>query len=170
MFDKMLPKKRLYDEAFVRRNLNGIQEGDFHVENAVYKILKRSDKSKGLFVVKSAQNSSFEYAEDVIRETSTSATYYDKEEKITKTEMIKLFRNLSIHDIWFAVYFKQDTTNNWQEELVTRIKRMPKNDAVKYVKENFTTFGKITRELAGQKNIANLRQQLLHGTRSEDLF
>ena len=28
---------------------------------------------------------------------------------------------------------------------------MPKNDAVKYVKENFTTFGKITRELAGQK-------------------
>lgn len=149
--DKMLRPKRLYDKAFEQRNLNGIQEGDFHVENSVYKVLKRNDKSKDYFVVKSAQNSTFDYGEGIIRETSTSATYFDNEEKITKTEMIKLFRNLSIHDIWFAVYFKQDTTNNWQEELVTKIKRMPKNDAIKYVKEDFTTFGKITRELAGQK-------------------
>lgn len=146
------PKKRLYDNAFERRNLNCIENGDFHIRHSLYKVLKQSVTSnKGQFLVQSEQNSRFHYGKEIIREQSTSATYYENEEKITKTEMIKLFNNLSIHDIWFAVYLKQDTTNDWQKELVTKIQGMSKDDAIKYVKKDFTNFGKLTRELAGKK-------------------
>lgn len=56
-----------------------------------------------------------------------------------------------MNDIWFATFFKQNTDNNWQDELVAKIQSMEKDDAVKYVKKDFNTFGKSLRELVGQK-------------------
>lgn len=147
----MLPKKRLYEEAFDRKELQSVQVGDFCVEHTVYKILNRSDKTNS-FGIKTSQKSKFQYDECVIKETATSATLYTSEKKSTKTELIELFSRLSINDIWFATYLTHDKNQNWPEEIVSKIQSMKKEEAVKYIKKkDFTTFGKATRELAGQK-------------------
>lgn len=143
-------KKRLYEEAFDRKKLQCVQVGDFYVEHTVYKVSKRCEK-KNSFDITTAQNSKFYYDESVIKETAASATSYTSEKKATKTEIIELFSKLSMNDIWFATYFTQDKNKNWTEELITKIQSMKKEDAVRYVNKDFATFGKMMRELAGQK-------------------
>lgn len=145
----MLPQKRSYEEAFIRKTLDRVQLNDYYVEHTVYKV-QTLCKDK-YFDITTAQNSKFSYHEDTIKQTSASATMYKAEEKVTKTELIKLFRDLSNYDIWSAMYYKQDPNNKWQDDLVIKIQAMEKADAVKYVSKDFKTFGKIVRELTGQK-------------------
>lgn len=140
--------KRSYEEAFERKKLHCVQVGNFYVEHTVYKVLKRNNNT---FQIKTATNSNFGYDESVIKETASSATTYTSEKKATKTELIELFSRLSMNDIWFATYFTQDKDRDWQEEIVTKIQSLNKDDAVKYVRKDFATFGKTMRELAGQK-------------------
>lgn len=142
-------KKRSYDDAFKRRPMNSIQTGDFCVEHTVYKIVR--PKAGDLFDVKTDQNKDFSYHGSVIKGTSTSGTLYTSTKKATKTELIELFSDLSINDIWLAEFFKLERENDWQLELVGKIQSMNKDDAVKYVKKDFATFGKIKREIIGQK-------------------
>lgn len=142
--------KRSYEEVFKRKPLHCVKVDDFYVEHTVYKVNRRLGESDS-FSIKTAGNSLFSYGESVIKETSTSATIYTTEKKATKTELIELFSNLSLNDIWFATFLKYDNERSWQDELVTKIQSMGKDDAVKYVKKDFSTFGKSLRELAGQK-------------------
>lgn len=140
--------KRVYDEAFERRKLQCVEVHDFYVEHTVYKVLRHHNKS---YSIQTAENSKFSYGEEIILETATSATSYTSEKKATKTDLIKLFSNLSLNDIWFAMYYTQDEDNSWHEKLVEKIQSMDKDDALKFVKNDFTTFGKTKRELVGQK-------------------
>lgn len=141
--------KRTYEDAFVHKPLQTVQIGDFYVEHTVYKVIDRINS--GAFHIKTMQKSSFDYGENVIKETATSATLYTIVKKATKTQLIELFSDLSINDIWHASFLKQNNDNNWQDELVMKIQSMERTDALKYVKKNFATLGKTTRELTGQK-------------------
>lgn len=142
--------KRSFSDAFKRHPLHNVKVDDYYVEHTVYKVTKENELTK-FFDVKTMQNSRFQYHENVIKETATSATSFTSERKACKTELVELFSNLSVNDIWFATFLKQNTEQNWQEQLVNKIQSMKKDDAVKYVKKDFTTFGKIARELVGQK-------------------
>lgn len=142
--------KRSFEDAFKRQPLQEVKVDDFYVEHTIYKVTKENEISK-FFDVKTTQNSKFQYHDNVIKETATSATLYTSERKACKTELVELFSNLSVNDIWFATFLKLEKDRNWQEELVQKIQSMKKDDAVKYVKKDFTTFGKINREIVGQK-------------------
>lgn len=147
-------KKRVYDEAFERKKIQSVQVNDFYVEHTVYKVSKQEEmKTAGntTYAIQTDKNSKFYYCERIILETATSATSYTCEKKATKSELIELFSKLSLNDIWFAVYYTRDKDNSWQEKIVEKIQSMNKNDALKFVKNDFTTFGKTKRELAGQK-------------------
>lgn len=145
----MAPKKRTYEDAFIHRPLQTVKIGDFYVEHTVYKVIKENNPEA--FHIKTLQKSNFDYGEDVIKETATSATLYTALKKVTKTLLIELFSDLSLNDIWHASFFKENKDTDWQNDLVTKIQSIEKNYALKYVKKNFTTFGKTTRELTGQK-------------------
>lgn len=149
----MTELKRSFEGAFKRKPLHYVKVDDFYVEHTVYKVIKPNpnDEKNSYFDVKTAENSNFQYGESIIKETAISATSYTTEKKATKTQLIELFSNLSINDIWFVTFFKQDKDKNWQDELVSKIQSMNKDDAVKFMKKDFTTFGKLLRELAGQK-------------------
>lgn len=141
--------KRSYEEAFKRKTpLHTIKIDDFLVEHTIYKVINKC----GSFShdIKTSENRNFSYGDSVIKETATSLQY-TSERKATKTYLIELFSSLSLNDIWFATFFKQNTDNNWQDELVAKIQSMEKDDAVKYVKKDLNTFGKSLRELVGQK-------------------
>lgn len=144
--------KRLYEEAFERQKLHTVQADDFYVEHTVYKVVKQCERTgRNSFEIRTAQKSTFYYDENVIKETATSATSYLSEKLATKTDLIELFSKLSLNDIWFATYFTQDKNKNWPAELAMKIQSLNKDDAVKYIKKDFPTFGKVSRELAGQK-------------------
>lgn len=70
---------------------------------------------------------------------------------MTKTDLITLFSELSKNDIWKAVFYKRETEKKWEEELVAEIKAMQQDDVVQYIKKNFETIGKVSREMIGQK-------------------
>lgn len=144
----MEQSKGSFEEAFIRKNLKRIHVGDYYIEHTVYKIEKQNGS---LFDIKTAQNSDYTYGEKIIKETALSASIFDHEKKVTKTNMITLFAGLSKNDIWSAVFYKRETDKNWQEKLVDDIKGMQKDAAVKYVKKNFESIGKAMRELKGQK-------------------
>lgn len=149
----MMTLKRSYGDAFKRQPLHHVLEDDFYVEHTVYKVIGPCEgtHNRGFFNIKTSQNSNFDYGESVIKETAISATQYTNVKKVTKTTLIELFSDISINDIWFARFFTYDKNNEWQEKLVTKIQSMEKDDAVKYVKKDFTTFGKSIRELVGRK-------------------
>lgn len=144
-----MASKRTYDDAFIYRPLQTVKIGDFYVEHNVYKVIDQI--SLEAFHIKTMQRSCFDYGENVIKETATSATLYTCVKKATKTQLIELFSCLSINDIWHASFLKQSQDNTWQDDLVTKIQSLEKNDALKYVKKNFATIGKTPRELTGQK-------------------
>lgn len=150
-FERMgdLKTKRTYDDAFKRRPLDSIQTGDFCVEHTVYKVVR--PRAEDFFDVKTDQNRDFSYHASVIKGTSTSGTLYTGTKKATKTELVELFSNLSINDIWHAEFFKLEKEKDWQQELVEKIQSMNKDEAVKLVKKDSATFGKIKREITGQK-------------------
>lgn len=145
--------KRLYEEAFERKKLQNVKINDFYVEHTVYKVnrLQRKGISETVYSIQTAENFKCSYEETIILETATSATTYIIERKATKTELIKLFSNLSLNDIWFAIYYTQDKDSGWQEKIVEKIQSLDKDNALKYVKNDFKTFGKTKRELVGQK-------------------
>lgn len=144
--------KRTYDEAFKRSPMNFVKEDDFYVEHTIYKATKPQFNAKNFFFnINTTENLKFEYHESVIKGTATSATMYTMEKKATKTELIELFSLISINDIWNVKFLKNNDDPNWQADLVAQIQSMNKDDAVKYVKKDFKTFGKTTRELIGQK-------------------
>lgn len=142
--------KRLYEEAFERKKLQNVEINDFYIEHTVYKV-KTQDEYSRSFSIQTAENSSFVYGEPIILETATSATAYTSEKKATKTELIELFSKLSLNDIWFAIYYVLDNDATWCEKIVEKIHSMDKDNATKFVKKDFKTFGKIKRELVGQK-------------------
>lgn len=142
-----MASKRLYEEAFERKKLQSVKIQEFYVEHTVYKVLKQDVSSD--FSIQTAENCKFLYDESVILQTATSATMYTCEKKATKTELIELFSNLSINDIWFALYYTKDTS--WQEKFVEKIQSMDKVTALKFVKKDFAIFGKRNREMVGQK-------------------
>lgn len=145
--------KRLYEEAFERKKLQSVKINDFYVEHTVYKVnrLQRKEISETIYSIQTAENSKFSYGESIILETATSATSYTIEKKATKTELIELFSNLSLNDIWFAIYYTQDKDSGWQEKIVEKIQSLDKDKALKFVTNDFRTFGKTKRELVGQK-------------------
>lgn len=142
-------KKRSFDDAFKRRPMDSIQTGDFCVEHTVYKVIRSN--TADFFDVKTDQNRDFSYHTSVIKGTSTSGTLFTSTKKATKTELIELFSSLSINDIWLAEFYKLEKEKDWQQELVGKIQSMNKEEAVKYVKKDFATFGKIKRQITGQK-------------------
>lgn len=144
-----LKRKRLCNDAFERRSMISVQPGDFYVEHTVYKVVRPS--AVDFFDVKTDQNKDFSYHASVIKGTSTSGTKYTHTRKVTKTELIELFSSLSVYDIWLAEFYKHDKEKDWQQELVGKIQSMNKEEAVKYVKKDFATFGKTKREIIGQK-------------------
>lgn len=148
----MLHQKRTFEEAFERKNLNSVKVGDFYAETTIYKVTGVNGKDNSYDVI-TTSNSKFQYGEKTITDTATSATIFETEMQVTKTDLINLFSKISIHDVWLAVFYKNNTETNWQDELVTKVQGMEKNEAVKFVKKNFSTFGKITRELTGKKLI-----------------
>lgn len=146
--------KRLYDEAFERKKLQKVEIGSYYVEHTVYKVLKREIPGYCKFnmhIIQTAGKSEFSYGERIILDTATSATTFTSEKKATKTELIELFSNLSMNDIWCATYYTLDKDSTWQEKMVEKIQSMDKDSALKFVKKNFNTFGKTIRELIGQK-------------------
>lgn len=145
----MLAKKRVHEKAFDHKKLKNVEVGDYLVEHTIYKVKRKNVKDS--FEVKTSKNMKYDYGIDVIKDTATSATLHTSEIKATKTELIKIFSSLSINDIWSATYFIQDKSATWQEELVVKVQSMPKDDAIKYVKKDFTTFGKTKREMVGHK-------------------
>lgn len=142
--------KRSFSTAFNFKPIKHVQVGDFYVEHTVYKVNKQSTEPY-YFDIITSQNSKFQYGESTIKETSTSATLFTSVKKVTKTELIELFSKLTLNDIWFATYFTQDKNKNWTEELVAKIQSLEKSEAVKFLKKDFTTLGKMLREIAGQK-------------------
>lgn len=145
--------KRIFDEAFERKELKDVKINDFYVEHTVYKVLKCVNETEAdpIYCIKTAENHVFDYSKSIILNTASAATSYVNEVKATKTELIKLFSNLSLNDIWFAIYYIKDKDNSWQEEMVEKIQSMDKVNALQFVKNNFNTFGKVKRELIGQK-------------------
>lgn len=141
--------KRLYAEAFERKKLESVKINDFYVEHTVYKVLKEvGTASDPTYCIQTSENYKFDYSKSIILETATSATVYTSEKKATKTELIELFSNLSLNDIWFAIYYTKDKDS---EKIVEKIQSMDKDNALKFVKNDFATFGKTKRELTGQK-------------------
>lgn len=150
---KMSEQNKIYGDAFKRQPLERVEVGGFYVEHTVFKILDRHPPRSGCnyFHIKTMQNKQYSYGEFIIKELSTSMSTYATVEKVTKTTLIELFSHLSLNDIWFASFLKQDLESNWQEEIVQQIRSMNQEEAVKYVKKDFATFGKVERKLSGQK-------------------
>lgn len=144
--------KRLYDEAFERRKLQKVEINDFYVEHNVYKVVDVANKPlMREYTVKTDNNYKFSSDECIILNAATSATAYTIEKKATKTELIEIFSSISINDIWSAVYYTLDKDDSWSEKIVEKIQLMGKDTAMKFVEKNFSTFGKIERNLVGQK-------------------
>lgn len=151
--------KRSHEDAFKRKPLHNVKLDDFHARYTAYKVLepcvlRYDNRTEKGFLIKTMQNFEYKIAESIIKETGISGTSFTSQKKATKTELIELFSNLSVNDIWSATFFKQDLESNWSVELVTKIQSMEKDVAEKYVKKNFTKFGKILRDLVGQKIVS----------------
>lgn len=147
---KRASEKEAIAEAFKYRKLNRVELNDICAFTHVYQINKELSDSTG-FNVTTSDNTAFWYGRNVIQRTSTSATFFEKVEKLTKTGLIKLFASLSIHDIWSAEFETNAKCDSWMEDLIAKIVEMKKCDAKKYIKNNYTSFGKTKRYLIGQK-------------------
>lgn len=144
----MESKKRSYDEAFERRFLNNVEVDDFYVKIDMFKVI-----SKNCFAynILTTENDKFEYGANVITKRSKSATAFDREQSFTRTELIELFANISINDVWSAEYQTFDKSKEWQKELTTTIQGLSVDKAGEYIKKNFGSFGKINRTIIGHK-------------------
>lgn len=89
-----------------------------------------------------------------IKEKATSATLYTSEKKVTNLSYLN-YLVVYLQTLFGLQFFKKDRKTNWQNELVSKIPSMKKDDAIKYMKKNFTTFDNPIRDLAGQKTALN---------------
>lgn len=94
--------KRSHEEAFKRKPLQIVKVGDFCVEHTVYKVTKQGFHKD--FILKTSENSDFDYQENVIKKIASSATIFTTVKEATKTKLIELFGNLSMNNIWFATF------------------------------------------------------------------
>lgn len=149
---KVMMLKRTYEKAFERKLLNKVEVGDFCVEICMFKVDKKIKKglTDGYSVI-TTENKPFFYGLGVIEKRSKSATAFNQEQQFTKTELIELFANMSIHDVWSAQYQTLNKTKEWQRELARTIKGQKINEASDYIKKNFASFGKVNRTIIGHK-------------------
>lgn len=143
--------KIVNDKIFKRKSLKKINLGDICVKIDMYRILKQSKNYSCSYNIQTTDNDNFIYSDDIISKRSISATHFDTEEKITKTQIIEIFAKLSIHDVWCMEFKIYDNTTNWPTILSEKIKKMEVTEASEYIKNNFQSFGKIERKMIGQK-------------------
>lgn len=62
------------------------------------------EKVRNKYDIRSTKKNNFRYHRNVIIKPSKSATAFDRVEKFTKTELIKLFADISVNDVWSAQY------------------------------------------------------------------
>lgn len=140
------------EEVFQSKKLKCIKVDDIQARTTIYRVGRECAKfGEAGFQVTTTDNDRFWTGRGVIEKQAKSATFYDKEEKLTKTDLNKLFAALSASDIWTAQFFKHEKDAAWEEDLVTKIQGMEKSDAVKFVKKHHETFGKVERQLTGLK-------------------
>lgn len=143
--------KRTYEDAFERRFLNKVDKGDFYVKIDMFKVLNIKNRSTESYEIRTTENNEFSYGGNVIMQRSKSATAFNRVETFTKTELIELFACISINDVWSAEYLTFDKTKEWPINLTKTIQKLPVDDAVKYIKQNFGSFGKVSRSIIGHK-------------------
>lgn len=141
--------KRSYESAFERRFLKSVDVDGFYVKIDMFKVIK--PKGKRQYDIITTENNNFTYSENVITQRSKSATAFDQEKKLTKTELIELFAAMSVNDVWSAEYETFDKSAEWQKELATTIHGLSIEKAGEYIKKNFKSFGKSSRSMIGHK-------------------
>lgn len=98
----MFPQKRSFEEAFEKKNLKSVKINDFYAETTIYKVENVNSKEKEYYDVTTSLNSKFQYGYKTIKETATSASIYEIEKQVTKTELIKLFSQISTRFLIFT--------------------------------------------------------------------
>lgn len=148
--------KRSYKQAFEHRFLNNVEVGDFYVKIDMYKVTSRDEYNiNESYNITTTENNELRYGAEVIKKRSKSATAFDQEQTLTKTELTELFANISISDVWSAEYQTFDKTKEWQKELAETIQGLTVYKASDYVKKNFGSFGKVNRKIIGHKINSN---------------
>lgn len=149
--------KRTYEEAFERKFLSKVSLNDYYVKIDIFKVLREEDRDDFVtrYNIRTMENNNFLYGEEVIKKRSKSATSFDREEALTKTELMELFSNISVHDVWSAVYEVFDKSEEWQNELAKEIQSLTTEEASKYIKKKFKSFGKVERTIIAHKITTN---------------
>lgn len=109
--------RRSYKKAFERRILNKVEVDDFYVEINMYKVQAKRPSYRTEYDIITTENNGFIYGSDVITKQSKSASAFNREEAFTKTELIELFSNISINDVWSAHYQTYDKTKEWSKKV-----------------------------------------------------
>lgn len=117
----------------------------------MFKVKNIKNRNTESYKIRTTENNEFSYGNDVIKQRSKSATSFNRVEKITKTELIELFASISVNDVWSADYLTYDKTKEWPINLVETIQKLSVDDAAKYIKHNFASFGKVSRSITGHK-------------------
>lgn len=141
--------KRTFEEAFDHQPLKDVKIGDFCVEITMFKVEPSPYTHE--FNILTTENNKFIYGREIIVKLSKSATLFNSEELVTKTELIELFARISVSDVWSAEYQTFDKTKGWSKELASKIQNLPVNEAADYIKKNFGAFGKTNRKIVGHK-------------------
>lgn len=149
--------KRTYEEAFGRRYLNKVLLNDYYVKIDMFKVLHKEDRDdfKTRYNIRTMENNNFLYDEEVIKKRSKSATSFNREEALTKTELMELFSNISVHDVWSAEYKVFDKSKEWQNELAKESQSLTTEEAGKYIKKKSKSFGKVERTIIAHKITTN---------------
>lgn len=145
--------KRTHEEVFERKYLSKVKLNDYYVKIDMFKVLKEDEDSeyKTRYYIQTTENNNFKYDENVIKRRAKSATFFDRVEPVTKTELMEIFSKLSIHDVWSAEYEILDKSKDWQKELAKIIQNQSADEASNYIKKNFKSFGKLARTIIGHK-------------------
>lgn len=145
--------KRTCEKAFERKYLSKVKLNDYCVKIDMFKVLEENEDSEFVtrYNIQTTEKTNFKYGESVIKQRAKSATLFDGEEALTKTELIELFSKLSIHDVWSVEYEILDKSKDWQKELTKVIQNLSEDEASTYIKKNFKSFGKVNRKIIGHK-------------------
>lgn len=142
-----MSNKRSFEQAFERKPLKRVDRDTFYVEHTVYKVLRNAAR----YNIVTEGNDKFTYGESVIVNTAMCATMFENEIYTNKTELIKLFSAISVHDVWHATFLKQDKEKEWADQLAASLQSMSQTEAAAYIKKEHTAFGKTLREITGKK-------------------
>lgn len=144
--------KRMLEEAFKRKCVKKVRVGDFYVKNDIFKV-KKNDFHHIFFTT--IEGSIGKYNYDYTLKEAKSATAYDDNKVITKTQLKEIIDALSINDVWSVGYKKRVANNYWSSELWEDLQDMEDDEAASYIKKNYTTFGQVNRYLTCQKIVHN---------------